>query len=289
MRVEGRGVRGADQERRDDLVAACSDASRGRKLRAIRRCIGDLNEDIEVIIRRGLILADEIAESVSRSLTRERVEPAEISTSPSPSPVSTEVARFPAIERGLRAKERLSFQRGDVAARERSPFRDRSNLLYPIPTPTRSARVDKSPPRPPSPREGAAAVIQRRYRSHLGRWIRSATLIQTHVRSYLSSLALGRQMAQDFWEARERERLRSLLRRWRGRAKLREAIAARARRLDDEREGAGPHHRLGRPFDGAAIKPIEGVFMMAKEYQLWRYKATTFVKWLKLFTTQNHK
>ena len=43
--------------------------------------------------------------------------------------------------------------------------------------------------------------------------------------------------------------------------------------------GDKAHSFWGDGFSRDAIKPVEGIFVMAKEYQKWRIKATAFVRW----------
>lgn len=255
----------------------------GAKLRAIRRCIDGLNEDIGYIIARGLSLAHEIDECVYESTSSSCLDPParrrHTDDRPCKVPKAGQVSRschFPAIERGLRAKDRM-------LARAASPLRDLTNLVESSSAQdededaeiARKSRERRARRERELEQQAAAVAIQRSYRSLRRRRSRSATVIQSRFRALLSEREASKRRESKF---RAERAFLEWSRRARVRSRLGREAAERSRR-----HGRGAHLHLGSGFDGECIRPVEGVYAMAREYQLWRIKAATFVRWTEAF------
>ena len=260
----------------------------GRKLRAIRTCIGNLNGDIDDIIRKGLILAEEITDYVSTSSRTPRSKPrGSVVAEEEKAETSSCSTHFPAIERGLRAGGRLldrhaTFHRQNKSTKseERLPLRDISNRRATRQDEqlevTSKNKCDENERR----RDEAARLLQHYYKAHLRKRVQTAIRIQAHIRSYLSRLKGLERRAVKKCKAGQMHRAQLLLKLWSERTKCRQKV----REATQERHrkyGVWAHYYLGKPFDGDLIKPVEGIFVMAKEYHIWRVKALTFLAWMK--------
>ncbi|QDZ19559.1 hypothetical protein HOP50_03g20770 [Chloropicon primus] len=250
----------------------------GAKLRAIKRCIAGLDRDIEDIMARGLVLAGEIEDCVVSASTSSRRTAEKWPDSSSPA-----YSHFPAIERGLRAKETLLGVRSRsevVGGGSRSPRAALRDVTNRSGLGLGEGELKRRDGGGRARAEAAATLIQRRYRRILaGRRTLSAALrIQSHFRAYLTRQETKGRIAEKLWGKRQAARM---LREWSRGARCRRKIRDGARGRQ-EKHGTMAHYHLGNAFDGDLIKPVDGIFAMAKEYQAWRMKAVAFVTWTRL-------
>jgi len=315
MMDDGVRVDTAAERRRSNRAAAAASCEgsgeravrlgSGRKVRAIETCIGNLSTEVDLIIRKGLLLADELTECAASLLAspqntesfsgisnhRPQVRGSQRLSGFQGGGEAAETPRFPALERGLRARERFFPQRelGPASGsrrRERgpAPLADISNRGGA--DAFRKATQAKAPPRLPSPGEAkdqAARTIQRHYKARFRRRLQAAVCIQAHVRSYFASFHVSERKAERQRHDWDLVRGRQVLLRWKRRSACRALLRGRVAEVEGRRHDGRrrAHRHLGTPFDGEAIKPVEGVFVMAKEYQKWRLQAVAFLRWMK--------